>query len=56
MMTQRPWLSHYPTGVEHELVPSPFRSLPELFARACTDYGEQIAFTQCMPNGMNGSL
>ena len=55
-MTQRPWLAHYPSGVEHELVATPFRHMPDLLSKATTDYGEQIAFTQCMPNGMNGSL
>ncbi|HET8956880.1 MAG TPA: AMP-binding protein [Microcella sp.] len=55
-MTQRPWLAHYPSGVEHELVSPPFRHMPELLRAACTTYESQIAFTQCMPNGMNGSL
>ncbi|MER3389635.1 MAG: AMP-binding protein [Microcella sp.] len=55
-MTERPWLAHYPTEVEHELVPPPFRTLPELLARASEEYAETVAFTQCMPNGMNGSL
>ena len=55
-MTQRPWLAHYPTDVPHELVPPPFQTLPGLVAAAVKDYGDTIAFTQCMPNGMNGSL
>ena len=55
-MTQRPWLDHYPTGVAHELVSPPFRHMPDLLQAACTTYASQIAFTQCMPNGMNGSL
>jgi long-chain acyl-CoA synthetase len=55
-MTERPWLAHYPSGVEHELVAPPFRHLPDLLSKATTDYGDQVAFTQCMPNGMNGSL
>lgn len=55
-MTQRPWLAHYPSGVEHELVSPAFRHMPDLLSKATTDYGDQIAFTQCMPNGMNGSL
>jgi long-chain acyl-CoA synthetase len=55
-MTERPWLAHYPTDVEHELVPPPFRTLPELVARAADEYSDTVAFTQCMPNGMNGSL
>ena len=55
-MTERPWLAHYPTAVEHELVPPPFRTLADLIARAAEDYADTVAFTQCMPNGMNGSL
>ena len=55
-MTQRPWLDHYPSGVEHELVSPPFRHMPDLLHAACTTYAKQTAFTQCMPNGMNGSL
>ncbi len=55
-MTERPWLAHYPSDVEHELVPPPFETLPQLIAAAVAEYGDTIAFTQCMPNGMNGSL
>jgi len=55
-MTQRPWLAHYPSDVAHELVPPPFETLPGLIATAVAEYGDTIAFTQCMPNGMNGSL
>ena len=55
-MTERPWLAHYPSDVEHELVPPPFETLPQLIAAAVSEYGTTIAFTQCMPNGMNGSL
>ena len=56
MMTQRPWLAHYPSDVEHELVPPPFDTLPGLVAASVADYADTVAFTQCMPNGMNGSL
>lgn len=56
MMTQRPWLDHYPSDVEHELVPPPFDTLPGLVAASVAEYADAIAFTQCMPNGMNGSL
>jgi len=56
MMTQRPWLAHYPNDVAHELVPPPFETLPGLVTASVAQYGDTIAFTQCMPNGMNGSL
>lgn len=55
-MTQTPWMSHYPSFVEPELAPLPAVHLPELVRKAASDYADTIAFTQCMPNGMNGSL
>lgn len=55
-MTDRPWLAHYPSGVAPELSETPFRNLPELLERAASEHADAIAFTQCMPNGMNGSL
>jgi long-chain acyl-CoA synthetase len=55
-MIDRPWLAHYPTGVSPELEAVPYRNLPELLHRASTAHADAIAFTQCMPNGMNGSL
>lgn len=55
-MTERPWLAHYPSDVAHELGELPFPHLPGLVATASATYGKKIAFTQCMPNGMNASL
>jgi len=55
-MTNRPWLAHYPEGVDHELATPPFRTVPELVRSASETYADTKAFTQCMPNGMNGSL
>lgn len=55
-MTDHPWLAHYPTGVSPELAEVPYRNLPELLERAAAAHADSIAFTQCMPNGMNGSL
>jgi long-chain acyl-CoA synthetase len=52
----RPWLAHYPTDVAPEIPEVAFRNLPELLEHAAAENGEAIAFTQCMPNGMNGSL
>jgi long-chain acyl-CoA synthetase len=56
MMTERPWLAHYPSDVEHELGDPLFSHLPDLVSQASAAYGKKTAFTQCMPNGMNGSL
>ncbi|MFM2352679.1 MAG: hypothetical protein RLZZ608_85 [Actinomycetota bacterium] len=55
-MTQRPWSTHYADDVAPELGEIPFAHLPALVRASAVDYGSTIAFTQCMPNGMNGSL
>ena len=55
-MTERPWLAHYPSEVPRELQPAPFGNLAQLIRKAATDYSKTTAFTQVMPNGMNGSL
>jgi long-chain acyl-CoA synthetase len=55
-MTNSPWLAHYPSEVPHQLPPVPFANLPELLRTAASQYEKTTAFTQVMPNGMNGSL
>jgi long-chain acyl-CoA synthetase len=55
-MSDRPWLKHYPAGVPEEVGELAFRSMPEMLRASAREFGDQIAFTQCMPNGMNGSL
>ncbi len=55
-MTERPWLAHYPSDVEHELQKLPFDHLSGLVTAASAQWGKKTAFTQVMPNGMNGSL
>lgn len=55
-MTDTSWLSHYPDEVAKELPEIPHQNLPELLAEASKKYAKQKAFTQVMPNGMNGSL
>ena len=55
-MTQQPWLSNYPTGINPKLAEVKFAHLPELIRAASSTYASTIAFTQCMPNGMNVSL
>lgn len=56
MMTERPWLAHYPSDVDHELQKPPFDHLPGLVSAASAKWGKKTAFTQVMPNGMNASL
>ncbi len=55
-MTQPAWLAHYPSEVPHELEANSFQHLPDLIRAAASSYGKKTAFTQVMPNGMNGSL
>jgi long-chain acyl-CoA synthetase len=55
-MTERPWLANYPSEVPQTVDGSEFNNLPELLKRAAATYSKQIAFTQVMPNGMNGSM
>jgi long-chain acyl-CoA synthetase len=55
-MTERPWLAHYPTEVPKTVDNQGFSHLPQLLSSAASTYAKQTAFTQVMPNGMNGSL
>ena len=55
-MTERPWLANYPSEVPQTVDGSRFQNLPELLTQAAATYSKQIAFTQVMANGMNGSL
>ena len=51
-----PWLEHYPEGTQPQIDDPPYRNLAELVRESGAQYADTIAFTQCMPNGMNGSL
>jgi len=55
-MSQHPWLRHYPAGTRPEIGTLEHDNLPEMFRTAAGLHARQVAFTQCMPNGMNGSL
>ena len=55
-MTERPWLAHYPNEVPQTVDNAGFENLPQLLAKAAGTYAKQTAFTQVMPNGMNGSM
>ena len=55
-MNERPWLAHYSKGVPNDIDKVPFSNLAELVREASSKYSKTIAFTQVMPNGMNGSL
>jgi long-chain acyl-CoA synthetase len=55
-MSELPWLRHYPEGTRPEIGALEHAHLPEMLRAAGGRYARQLAFTQCMPNGMNGSL
>jgi long-chain acyl-CoA synthetase len=55
-MTDRPWLDHYPPDTPKEIADNGLRTMPEMLRAAAARHADAIAFTQCMPNGMNGSL
>jgi long-chain acyl-CoA synthetase len=55
-MNGLPWLEHYPAGTQPEIGELPARNLPELLRPSAAQDAAAVAFTQCMPNGMNGSL
>jgi len=55
-MTTHPWTKHYPSEVSPVLEKILYANLPELIQAAVATYSKTKAFTQVMPNGMNGSL
>lgn len=55
-MSDHPWFAHYPQGVASEIPESPYPHIPALLEHAVEQHSSAVAFTQCMPNGMNGSL
>jgi len=55
-MTALPWLAHYPSDVEPSIGEISYPHLPAFLHAATEQYAKTIAFTQCMANGMNGSL
>ena len=51
-----PWSGHYPPGVAPDLAPLSHESLPGMLVAAAQRFDSALAFTACLPNGMNGSL
>ena len=52
----KPWLAHYGESIARALPPPRYIQLAGLLGEASTRFAKQIAFTTCMPNGMNASL
>ncbi|MCL3862299.1 AMP-binding protein [Actinotalea sp. K2] len=55
-MTDFPWVKSYPDDTGPDIAEVAERNLPELLRRSAGTYSDDIAFTQVMANGMNGSL
>ncbi|QSB13148.1 AMP-binding protein [Natronosporangium hydrolyticum] len=55
-MNGLPWREHYPAGTQPDIGEPPARNVPELLRPSAALDADAVAFTQCMPNGMNGSL
>ena len=55
-MTDRPWSSHYSSGVRADIDPVAYRNIPDMVRQQSRKYAAATAFSQVMPNGMGGSL
>ncbi len=55
-MTSYPWKPQYPEGTPPEIGDVAFPHLGAFVRDVASRHADSIAFTQCMPNGMNGSL
>ena len=54
--TQRPWTAFYGPSVRKEIDHADYRTVGEMVSAVAHLYASKIAFTACLPNGMNGSL
>ncbi len=52
----RPWARHYGAATDAEIGPPPATHLADIVRHRAAKSGDVVAFTQVMPNGMNGSL
>lgn len=52
----KPWLANYGESIKGTLPPPAHAHLAGLLAQTAKRFAQQIAFTTCMPNGMNASL
>jgi len=55
-MSEHPWLQHYPAQTPAEIGETAHRNLPGLLGHSAAQHADEVAFTQVMPNGMNGRL
>jgi len=52
----RPWTAFYGTSVRKTIDAPAFRTIGDFISATAALYGDQPAFTTCLPNGMNGTL
>ncbi|MEO0655115.1 MAG: AMP-binding protein, partial [Pseudomonadota bacterium] len=52
----RPWTAFYAPGTRAELASASYRTIGDLIRSVSQTYGNDPAFTLCLPNGMNGTL
>jgi long-chain acyl-CoA synthetase len=55
-MQSFPWTSQYAPGTRPEIPEIGYRHIPEMVRRSAGRWAASPAFTQCMPNGMTGTL
>lgn len=55
-MRQHVWFEHYVNGTNSTIDELPAGHLPAMMRANSEQYGPETAFTQCMPNGLSGSL
>ena len=53
---KQPWAAHYGDKVARDLPALRHAHLPALLTDTAKRFAKQVAFTTCLPNGMNGSL
>jgi long-chain acyl-CoA synthetase len=51
-----PWTSQYAPGTRPEIPDAGYRHIPEMVRRSSARFADKPAFSQCMPNGMGGTL
>lgn len=52
----RPWTALYGSGVRSEIESVSYRTIGDMVASVAATYAKAPAFTNCLPNGMNGTL
>jgi long-chain acyl-CoA synthetase len=52
----RPWAAYYGPSVRNEIELAQYRTIGDMVSAVAHLYAKKLAFTACLPNGMNGSL